>query len=135
MDGLKKIPATVVRLHNSKKSCWLVIHGKVYDITKFLDEHPGGEKVLLHASRSGDASGSFEDVGHSSTARKMMTNDLIGKLEGYDRSKAPRARKGSSGRALRNPSYAISDYLLPLFLLFLAVVSWLVPDDANTTTV
>ncbi|MQL73884.1 hypothetical protein Taro_006247 [Colocasia esculenta] len=139
MDGLKKIPATEIRLHNSKKSCWLVIHGKVYDVTKFLDDHPGGEEVLLHASGTGDASGSFEDVGHSSTARKRMTNYLIGELEGYDPSKAPIPRKASSGSGStkavpQKPSYAISDYLLPLFLLFVAVVSWLMLGDEKTTT-
>ena len=25
----------------------MVIKGKAYDVTKFLDEHPGGEEVLL----------------------------------------------------------------------------------------
>lgn len=33
--------------HNSPDSCWLVIHGKVYDVTKFLDQHPGGRTILL----------------------------------------------------------------------------------------
>jgi cytochrome b involved in lipid metabolism len=27
--------------HSSEKDCWLVIHGKVYNVTEFLDEHPG----------------------------------------------------------------------------------------------
>lgn len=26
--------------HNTKKDLWLVIHDKVYDISKFVDEHP-----------------------------------------------------------------------------------------------
>lgn len=33
--------------HNSPTSCWLVIHGKVYDVTNFLDQHPGGRSILL----------------------------------------------------------------------------------------
>ncbi len=36
--------------HKSKSSCWLSIHGKVYDVTKFLEEHPGGDEVLLEAA-------------------------------------------------------------------------------------
>ena len=36
-----------VAKHNTDKDCWLAIHGKVYDVTKFLDEHPGGEEVML----------------------------------------------------------------------------------------
>ena len=27
--------------HGDAETVWTVIHGKVYDITKFLDEHPG----------------------------------------------------------------------------------------------
>lgn len=27
--------------HKSEKDCWIVVHGKVYDVTEFLDEHPG----------------------------------------------------------------------------------------------
>lgn len=33
--------------HRSKDSCWMAIEGKVYDVTNFLDEHPGGEDFLL----------------------------------------------------------------------------------------
>lgn len=33
--------------HNTEKDCWLVIHGKVYDVTEFLDEHPGGYDIVV----------------------------------------------------------------------------------------
>lgn len=33
--------------HTTEDSCWLVIHGKVYDVTKFLDEHPGGYDIII----------------------------------------------------------------------------------------
>ena len=36
-----------VAKHNSKKSCWIVIDSKVYDVTGFLSAHPGGATVLL----------------------------------------------------------------------------------------
>jgi L-lactate dehydrogenase (cytochrome) len=36
-----------VASHNSQESCWIIIHEKVYDITGFLFEHPGGSKILL----------------------------------------------------------------------------------------
>jgi cytochrome b5 len=41
------------------------------NITDFLREHPGGEEVILeHAG--GDATDAFEDIGHSSDAKKML---------------------------------------------------------------
>jgi len=65
--------------HNTSKSLWLVLDDKVYDITRFLDEHPGGEEVLLEQG-GGDGTESFEDVGHSSDAREMRKQYLIGEL-------------------------------------------------------
>lgn len=31
-----------VRKHNTADNCWIVLHQKVYDVSTFLDEHPGG---------------------------------------------------------------------------------------------
>lgn len=33
--------------HNTASSLWLLIKGEVYDVTKFMDEHPGGGDILL----------------------------------------------------------------------------------------
>jgi cytochrome b involved in lipid metabolism len=38
-----------VEKHNKKDDCWMIIHGKVYDVTNFLVEHPGGEEVMLES--------------------------------------------------------------------------------------
>lgn len=37
-EGLKKITLEEVKTHNVAGSSWLVIHNKVFDVTKFLDE-------------------------------------------------------------------------------------------------
>jgi cytochrome b involved in lipid metabolism len=40
--------------HNSKESCWLVIRGKVYDLTNWIDEHSGGsDKILKLCGKDG----------------------------------------------------------------------------------
>lgn len=28
--------------HNTSSDCWLVINGQVWDLTDFLEQHPGG---------------------------------------------------------------------------------------------
>ncbi|KAI8379697.1 uncharacterized protein BYT42DRAFT_613977 [Radiomyces spectabilis] len=33
--------------HNTKASCWIVVDDKVYDVTDFVGDHPGGEDILL----------------------------------------------------------------------------------------
>lgn len=42
-----KISRKQLAMHNSRSDIWFSIDGQVYDVTKFLDEHPGGEEVLL----------------------------------------------------------------------------------------
>ena len=39
-----------IQKHTTRSDCWVVIEGKVYDVTKFLDEHPGGGDLLVQAS-------------------------------------------------------------------------------------
>ncbi|MCO5575666.1 hypothetical protein L7F22_029470 [Adiantum nelumboides] len=53
---------------------------QVYDVSKFLDEHPGGDDVILSATGK-DATDDFEDVGHSKTARDMLTQYYIGDID------------------------------------------------------
>ncbi|XP_003472031.1 cytochrome b5 type B [Cavia porcellus] len=86
-----------VAKHNSLKELWLVIHGRVYDVTPFLNEHPGGEEVLLEQAGI-DASESFEDVGHSSDAREMLKQYYIGDLHPSDL----KPQSGSKGPSKNN---------------------------------
>ncbi|XP_068333636.1 cytochrome b5-like [Pyrus communis] len=66
--------------HNTKDNCWVVIDGKVYDVSTYLDDHPGGDDVLL-AATGRDATEDFEDAGHSKTAREEMEAFCIGELD------------------------------------------------------
>ncbi|PFH60297.1 hypothetical protein XA68_11180 [Ophiocordyceps unilateralis] len=42
----KYTPAQVGQHGDEENGYWLLIEDGVYDITKFMDEHPGGPKVL-----------------------------------------------------------------------------------------
>ncbi|KAG7979085.1 hypothetical protein I3843_05G112600 [Carya illinoinensis] len=66
--------------HNSKEDCWVVIDGKVYDVSSYLDEHPGGDDVVLAATGK-DATDDFEDAGHSESAKELMETFCIGELD------------------------------------------------------
>ncbi|KAK8526066.1 hypothetical protein V6N12_020547 [Hibiscus sabdariffa] len=66
--------------HNTKDDCWVVIDGKVYDVTSYLDDHPGGDDVVLAATGK-DATDEFEDAGHSKSAKELMQNFCIGELD------------------------------------------------------
>ncbi|XP_046872156.1 cytochrome b5 [Hypomesus transpacificus] len=85
-DSVKYYTLEDIRSHNTSKNTWLIIHEKVYDITSFLEEHPGGEEVLLEQAGA-DATESFEDVGHSTDAREMLLQYYLGELHMDDRMK------------------------------------------------
>uniref|UniRef100_A0A7N5J8P1 Cytochrome b5 n=1 Tax=Ailuropoda melanoleuca TaxID=9646 RepID=A0A7N5J8P1_AILME len=59
---------------------------KVYDLTKFLEGHPGGEEVLREQA-GGDATESSEDVRHCTDARKLSKKYIIEELHPDDRKK------------------------------------------------
>ncbi|CAA0813055.1 Cytochrome b5 isoform E [Striga hermonthica] len=65
---------------SNTKDCWLIISGKVYDVTPFMDDHPGGDEVLLSATGK-DATNDFEDVGHSDSAREMLDKYYVGEID------------------------------------------------------
>jgi len=48
-----------VSQHNTPNDCWIILDGKVYDVTRFLSEHPGGNKVILKFAGK-DASKDFK---------------------------------------------------------------------------
>ncbi|KAI9366014.1 cytochrome b5 [Zopfochytrium polystomum] len=66
--------------HNNRESAYMVIDGLVIDVTRFLEEHPGGEEVLLEQAGI-DASGAFDEIGHSDDARALMKTMAVGKID------------------------------------------------------
>ncbi|XP_064466527.1 cytochrome b5-like isoform X2 [Ornithodoros turicata] len=81
-----------IEKHNEKNSAWLLIHNSVYDVTKFMDEHPGGEEVLLEQAGK-HATEAFEDVGHSTDARELMKQYQIGELCEEDKKKIEQVKE------------------------------------------
>jgi len=125
-----------VKQHNTSrgenKSVWTVIHDKVYDITQFLDEHPGGEEILIeHAGQ--DASEDFEDVGHSSDAREMLLEYYVGELHEDDKTGSSEgagpktwgapAASGASSKQGEESSW-MSNYLIPMTIAFACALAY-----------
>lgn len=98
--------------HASKKDLYMVIHDKVYNTTSFVDEHPGGEEVMLDVGGQ-DATEAFEDVGHSDEAREILEGMLIGTLKRQPGDPAPASSAKptsstpSSGSGLGTSVYAL----------------------------
>ncbi|KGO56442.1 Alpha-hydroxy acid dehydrogenase, FMN-dependent [Penicillium expansum] len=56
-----KLTRQEINRHNNQETCWVVIHGAVYDVTDFLDSHPGGAAVILRCAGK-DATEDFDSV-------------------------------------------------------------------------
>merc|ERR1712039_403760 len=123
----KVIRLEEVKAHNigrgAEKSVWTVIHDNVYDVTKFLDEHPGGEEVLFDQSGL-DATEPFEDVGHSTDARELMAEYLIGTIQESDRkgtsNTGPKswASSGDSSSGGGDERSSLMTWIVPAVLAF-----------------
>jgi cytochrome b involved in lipid metabolism len=46
-SGGRVISKEEVAKHNKEGDLWFIIHGKVYDVSKFAEEHPGGVDILM----------------------------------------------------------------------------------------
>ncbi len=61
--------STEVATHNSAASCWSSIDGFIYDLTSFINLHPGGERAVAETCGI-DGTAVFKDA-HGNSARKM----------------------------------------------------------------
>lgn len=107
--------------HKDAKSIWIAIHDKVYDITKFLEEHPGGEEVLLEQGGR-PATEPFEDVGHSTDARDLLEQYLIGELPEGERETKPTKKSTSPNAPEGSNEGTWSSWLLPLGIAIAAAL-------------
>jgi len=107
-----------LRANKSREKFYILVHGKVYNVTKFMDEHPGGDEVLL-AEGGQDATEAFEDVGHSDEARALLPGMLVGDFE---QDKDIKLQTGAAAAQASRVSGAVEQgsnlmYFLPLGLL------------------
>ncbi|KAF8514839.1 cytochrome b5 [Hysterangium stoloniferum] len=104
-SSAKEVTYEQLKQHTSKGDLYLLVHNKVYDVAKFIDEHPGGDEVML-AEAGKDATEAFEDVGHSDEAREKLAELFVGNFE-----------KGSVCPIPTTALFTIVTYFIPLAFL------------------
>lgn len=77
-------PATItmaeVESNDSQASCYAVVHGSVYDLTSWIENHPGGAERILGLCGT-DATAAFTDQHADSTAANTRLDSfLLGEL-------------------------------------------------------
>ncbi|KAJ5355023.1 cytochrome b5 reductase [Penicillium cataractarum] len=80
MSLFKEYTPEDLALHKTKTDLWIAVHGKVYDVTNYVRDHPGGADALYDVAGT-DATAAYEDVGHSEDADEILKTYLIGTLQ------------------------------------------------------
>ncbi|CAF2471127.1 unnamed protein product [Rotaria sp. Silwood2] len=107
------------KLAEDKDKSILMINNHIYDVTRFLEEHPGGEEVLKE-QHGRDASNAFEDVGHSSDAREQMKAYEIAQIDPVRSVMVDSS--GSTGGVRDDAGLSWTKWIIPLVIAIAAVV-------------
>ncbi|GAA5878916.1 hypothetical protein JCM16303_007228 [Sporobolomyces ruberrimus] len=79
---MKNFTLEQVQEHKSEEQgVWIVIDGKVYDVTPFLEDHPGGKKVLVKQAGQ-DSSEKFWQFHNEKILQNVASKYLIGTIGG-----------------------------------------------------
>ncbi|DBA00579.1 TPA: hypothetical protein N0F65_007708 [Lagenidium giganteum] len=123
--AMKEFTEEEIAKHNTAEDCWMIIENNgdkyVYDVTKFLDDHPGGPEILL--DRAGqDATDDFDDIGHSNEAKEQLKDFVIGRLAGAKKSQvASKTGASSSSSTATKPDSGTGSILIVLSVVIAVV--------------
>ncbi|XP_068592274.1 cytochrome b5 reductase 4 [Cebidichthys violaceus] len=65
--------------HNTREDCWTCIRGMVYNVTPYMDYHPGGEEELMKAAGI-DGTDLFDQVHRWVNYESMLKECLVGRM-------------------------------------------------------
>jgi 4-hydroxysphinganine ceramide fatty acyl 2-hydroxylase len=77
---LPSITRHEVEQHNTKKSCYVTIGEKVFDVTDFVEDHPGGGELILEYAGKDVAAILKDEMSHrhSEAAYEILEDSLVG---------------------------------------------------------
>eukprot|EP00204_Picochlorum_oklahomense_P003424 CAMPEP_0118804750 /NCGR_PEP_ID=MMETSP1161-20130426/24309_1 /TAXON_ID=249345 /ORGANISM="Picochlorum oklahomensis, Strain CCMP2329" /LENGTH=141 /DNA_ID=CAMNT_0006733557 /DNA_START=27 /DNA_END=448 /DNA_ORIENTATION=- len=78
---MAKLTLEEIAKHNTEKDCWIIFKGKVYEVSDYLEDHPGGVEIITDLAGQ-DCTEDFEDVGHSQEAYDQLEDYYIGDVDG-----------------------------------------------------
>lgn len=78
---MRKITMQEVERHNTPDDCWVVINGKVYNLSTFQKEHPGGSKIITNNAGK-DVSNLFNPVHPKDIIQRLLSPEAcVGVLD------------------------------------------------------
>lgn len=111
----KKFTRKQVSEIDPRNKTLFIIDNVVYDVTKFLDEHPGGHEVLVNVAGK-DGSEDFEDVGHSFDAKELMKKYAVGELVDDEKAQLKKRHISWEDTASAGETSFMSSWKFPLVM-------------------
>lgn len=105
VKGLPFYSLKMVSQHNSKdKRVWVTFKSGVYDITDFVDKHPGGDKITMAYGGSLEPFWELYAVHKSDQILRILEDYRIGNLSKEDREIANKSTDPYASDPIRHPS-------------------------------
>jgi len=79
-SSLSKYSWEEIHKHTGRDDCWMVIHGKVYDVSSWVERHPGGDLIMQGAGR--EATPFFVPY-HPTKVTALLKKYEIGEVDNY----------------------------------------------------
>ena len=79
-DAARVISLDEMRKHTTEESCWIAVRGEVFDVTPFIDEHPGGFDIIISntGKRKREEEREFESINRTRNHRiEFFFNDDV----------------------------------------------------------
>jgi sulfite oxidase len=138
-DRLPTFKLSEVQKHtaDSPDGTWVIFKSGVFDVTKFLPDHPGGERLLLAAGKSVEPFWAVFQAHHSEHVYKILQSLRVGNLDPDD------AKKLAHNTRDANDPYSKDPIRSPLLVMrnekpFCAEVEpsvllekWITPSDLH----
>ncbi|XP_019878717.2 cytochrome b5-like [Aethina tumida] len=92
-EEIKKFSLAEIANNNGKDTdrTWIIYKDSVYDVTDYLEEHPGGGDLITEWAGK-DATKAFDDFGHSGDAKREMKKYKIGEVNDDERKQKGKAK-------------------------------------------
>jgi len=79
--GTINLSTSEIATHNSRSDCWSIVRGNVYNLTSYVQKHPGGASVIANICGK-DGSGAFTNQHNSqSKPNNVLSGFLLGAVD------------------------------------------------------
>jgi cytochrome b involved in lipid metabolism len=81
VDTTKYYASAEVGLHAGVQSCWSIVNGKIYDLTPWINQHPGGSNAIKRMCGVDGSKGFNDQHGGQSRPERELAAFYIGVLK------------------------------------------------------